>query len=57
MRVAIKAIYELFTEIKKEGTQKQFLDRMWTRKELYELLDYKGMLEREGQFSGEIYDI
>jgi len=57
MRVAIKAIYELFSEIKKEGTQKQFLDRMWTRKQLYELLDYKGMLDLEGQFSGKIPEI
>lgn len=57
MRVAIKAIYELFAEIKKEGTQKQFLDRMWTRKQLYELLDYNGMLELEGQFAGKISEI
>ncbi len=54
MRVAIKAIYELFSEIRKTGTQKHMLDRMFTRKQLYELLDYDGMLELEAKFAGKI---
>ena len=35
----VKAIYELFSEIRNMGTQKQMVDRMYTRKQLYELLD------------------
>ncbi len=54
MRVAMKAVVELFTEIKKSGTQQKMLDRMYTRKQLYELLDYNGMLELEERFAGEI---
>jgi methylisocitrate lyase len=52
MRVAIKAIYELFSEIRHTGTQKHMVDRMYTRKQLYELLNYNGMLELEAKFSG-----
>ena len=53
MRVAIKAIYELFTEIRRTGTQKQSLKRMFTREQLYDLIDYHEMLDLEKQFSGE----
>ena len=52
MRVAIKAIYELFTEIRRTGTQKQSLKRMFTRDQLYDLIDYHEMLDLEKQFSG-----
>jgi methylisocitrate lyase len=51
MRVAIKAIYELFTEIRHTGTQKQSLERMFTRDQLYDLIDYHEMLDLEKQFS------
>ena len=54
MRVAIKAIYELFSEIRRTGTQKQMIDKMFTRKQLYELLDYNGMLDLEAKFTGTI---
>ncbi len=40
-RVAMKAMKEALTELKKTGTQKRFLDRMQTRDELYKLLRYK----------------
>jgi methylisocitrate lyase len=53
MRVAIKAIYDLFTEIRRTGTQKQSLKRMFTRDQLYDLIDYHELLDLEKQFSGE----
>ena len=40
-RVAMKAIEEALTELKKTGTQKGFIDRMQTREELYKLLKYE----------------
>jgi methylisocitrate lyase len=49
MRVVIKAIYELFTEIRSTGTQERFLERMFTRDQLYELIGYKEMLEPKSQ--------
>jgi methylisocitrate lyase len=54
MRIAIKAIYELFSEIRNTGTQERMIDRMFTRKQLYELLDYDGMLELEAKFAGKV---
>ena len=51
MRVAMKAIYELFTEIRRTGTQKQSLKRMFTRDQLYDLINYHEMLNLEKQFS------
>jgi len=54
MRVVIKAIYELFTEIRSTGTQKRFLERMFTRDQLYELIGYKEMLDLEKQFAGRV---
>ena len=57
MRIAMKAVVDLFTEIKKSGTQEKMLDRMYTRQQLYELLDYNGMLELERQFAGKAPEI
>jgi methylisocitrate lyase len=39
-RVAMKTTDEFFRALKKQGTQAGWLDKMQTRKELYELLDY-----------------
>ena len=39
-RVAMKATAEFLAELKRAGTQKGWLDRMQTRKELYQLLRY-----------------
>ena len=39
-RVAMKASEEFLRALKKSGTQKERIDRMQTRQELYELLDY-----------------
>jgi len=46
--------YELFSEIRHTGTQEHMVDRMYTRKQLYELLDYNGMLELEAKFAGKV---
>jgi len=39
-RVAMKASEEFFRDLKAEGSQNKWLERMQTRKELYSLLDY-----------------
>ncbi|WP_430790812.1 methylisocitrate lyase [Virgibacillus flavescens] len=40
LRVAAKAYEKVFTEIQEKGTQKDFLENMQTREELYEAIDY-----------------
>jgi methylisocitrate lyase len=40
MRLSMKAVEQGLTELKAGGTQKQMLDRMQTRQELYDLLGY-----------------
>ena len=40
LRVAAKAIEEVFTAILDQGTQVELIDRMQTREELYELIGY-----------------
>ncbi|MCS6985618.1 MAG: methylisocitrate lyase [Leptospiraceae bacterium] len=40
LRVAMKAVEQVFRAILQEGTQKNYLDQMQTRQELYELIDY-----------------
>jgi methylisocitrate lyase len=39
-RVSMKATEEFFAELKKTGTQSDWIDKMQTREELYELLEY-----------------
>jgi methylisocitrate lyase len=39
-RVSMFAVGEMLRDLKKTGTQENWLDRMQTRQELYELLDY-----------------
>jgi methylisocitrate lyase len=39
-RVSMKASEKFFAALKKTGTQSDWIDRMQTRQELYELLDY-----------------
>lgn len=41
LRVALKVTEELFAALKSSGTQREWLDRMQTRQELYELLEYE----------------
>jgi methylisocitrate lyase len=45
-RVSMKASDEFFHALKKAGTQSGLIDRMQTRQELYELLDYDPAAER-----------
>jgi methylisocitrate lyase len=40
-RIMMKAVRQTLQELKKTGTQKNLLDRMQTRQELYALLDYQ----------------
>jgi len=40
LRVAMKACDDFFKDLLHHGTQKNFADRMQTRKELYDLLRY-----------------
>jgi methylisocitrate lyase len=44
-RVAMKATNEFFRELKEQGTQTAWLEKMQTRKELYELLNYDPVAE------------
>ena len=45
-RVSMKASDEFFRALKKAGTQSGLIDKMQTRQELYELLDYDPTAER-----------
>ena len=45
-RVSMKATDEFFHALKKAGTQSGLIDKMQTRQELYELLDYDPAAER-----------
>lgn len=40
LRMALKAVWEYLMTLREKGTQRDLVDRMFTRKELYELLDY-----------------
>jgi methylisocitrate lyase len=52
LRVAMKAVETALCQITRDGTQKGLLDRMQTRAELYELLDYEGFEERDRSYFG-----
>jgi methylisocitrate lyase len=41
LKVMLKAVKKVLKRLKEEGTQKGFLDEMFTRKELYELIGYE----------------
>jgi methylisocitrate lyase len=45
-RVSMKASEEFLRAVKESGTQKEWIDRMQTRQELYELLDYDPTAEK-----------
>ena len=44
-RVTMKATAEFLQDLKERGTQSGWLEKMQTRKELYELLDYDPVME------------
>ena len=50
-RVSMKASDKFLCDLKKSGSQKEFIDEMQTRQELYELLDYDPTAERWLGFS------
>jgi methylisocitrate lyase len=50
MRVAMKAVEEFLMELKQTGTQKRFVERMQTRKELYGLVNYAQYTRWEDEF-------
>jgi methylisocitrate lyase len=52
LRVAMKAVEAALGQLAREGTQKSLLDRMQTRAELYDLLDYSGFEERDRTYFG-----
>ena len=43
----MRAAAEMLFDLKNTGTQKDWLDRMQTRKELYDLLDYDPAADTE----------
>src|SRR5207302_1713441 len=52
LRIAMKAVEGALDDLKREGTQKSWLERMQTRAELYELLNYTGFDERDRAYFG-----
>lgn len=51
LRVANKITEELLIDIKNKGTQVDWLERMQTRRELYDLIDYEGYQEIDAELS------
>ncbi len=54
LRVAMQAVETAINQLAAEGTQRNFVDSMQTRKRLYELLDYSDYDRRDQQYSAEI---
>ncbi|MCI0439459.1 MAG: methylisocitrate lyase [Chloroflexi bacterium] len=53
LRVAARAVEELFAEIRSKGTQSGWLDRMQTRSQLYGLIEYSRYAEVDQQIAFE----
>lgn len=51
-RLAMRTVRDAFAEITSSGTQRRLVDRMLTRAELYELLEYDGYEERDRSYFG-----
>jgi methylisocitrate lyase len=51
LRVAHRAVEELYKEVLETGTQQGQIDKMRTRKELYDALDYDAYLDEENSIS------
>jgi methylisocitrate lyase len=51
-RVAMRAVEEALRTLAREGTQAGFLDRMQTRKELYELVGYAELAALDEKIAG-----
>ena len=52
LRVAMQAVRETLSEIAEQGTQRHLIDRMLTRAELYDQLDYEGYDRRDQEYFG-----
>ena len=50
-RVMLKAVSDAYFELLETGTQAGFLDKMRTRQELYELIDYDAYTHKDGEWS------
>ena len=50
LRVAMKAMESTLTILAEDGTQKDLLDLMQTRQELYDLIDYEGYEARDREY-------
>lgn len=53
LRVMMKSAEQLMLELKRTGTQADWLNRMQTRQELYRLIDYEGFERFDQQAAGE----
>ena len=49
-QIAMKAVDDFLTDLKKKGTQKDYVDKMQTRKELYALVNYPQFTAWENLF-------
>jgi methylisocitrate lyase len=56
MRVALKAMQAFYADLRRNGTQTGWLDRMMTRAELYDLVEYPRYTEYEREFLGDAND-
>ena len=52
LRVALRAVEKLLHGIARSGHQRDFLDTMMTRTELYDVLKYTGFEERDRKYFG-----
>jgi methylisocitrate lyase len=51
LRVALKAIESFYADLLREGTQAEWMDRMVTRAELYQTLDYPDYTAKDLEWS------
>jgi len=51
LRIAAKAMADLYRQLAAQGSVGQNLDQMMTRKQLYELIDYHGYEELDNSIT------
>jgi len=56
LRVALRAMQAFYADLRRNGTQTGWLDRMMTRAELYDLVEYARFTEYEREFLGDAND-
>ncbi|HZK12398.1 MAG TPA: methylisocitrate lyase [Atribacterota bacterium] len=49
-RVEMKVLSEFLEDLKRDGTQKEWVEKMQPRKELYELIKYSNYIEKQKEF-------